>query len=366
MKKSAFGQKLLITILIAAFILLLVPLVPPAEAVADATTANDLYALGLFRGVGDNKDGTPNFALDRVPTRHEAITMLVRLLGKEDEAQSGTWTTPFTDVADWAKPYVGYAYTAGLTTGTSDTTFGGFETVTASQYITFVLRALGYSSGGDFQWDKAWELSDELGFTNGEYSSAVRDFTRGDVAEISFNALTATQKDSGKMLYEDLIESGAIARDAAADLITPPLYINNTKVVSVQSYYKMLMGGVRSECKSNTLINTLYQFLQNNSGQEVAAPESFGSFFNLDASYYYMNSEISFMETSGLEGSVLQQYVIYSWLNTYPDTPAPLGSWLINDVTHDKWYQFNAEDTQSELGKIFELGSWVEIYNNVA
>lgn len=122
-----------------------------------AEAAESLHALGLFNGTGTNEDGAPNYDLDREPSRAEAVTMLVRLLGKEEEAKNGTWTTPFTDVADWAKPYVGYAYTNGLTSGTSATTFGGTATVTASQYLTFILRALGYQSGTDFQWDKAWE-----------------------------------------------------------------------------------------------------------------------------------------------------------------------------------------------------------------
>ena len=60
------------------------------------------------------------------------------------------WNTPFTDVADWAKPYVGYAYANGLTAGVSQTRFGSESSVTAAQFLTFVLRALGYESGKDF------------------------------------------------------------------------------------------------------------------------------------------------------------------------------------------------------------------------
>ena len=86
------------------------------------TAAEELKALGLFSGVGTNADGTTDFDLDREPTRSEAVTMLVRLLGKEAEALAGTWETPFTDVATWAKPYVGYAYANGLTKGTGEHT----------------------------------------------------------------------------------------------------------------------------------------------------------------------------------------------------------------------------------------------------
>ena len=128
-------------------------MMPAAFAASDEATAaaDELYALGLFNGTGTDANGNPNFDLDRAPTRYEAVTMLVRLLGKDGEAKAGTWKTPFTDVVDWAKPYVGFAYANGLTAGTSATTFGGGAAVSASQYLTFVLRALGYDNSVDFK-----------------------------------------------------------------------------------------------------------------------------------------------------------------------------------------------------------------------
>jgi hypothetical protein len=180
-------------------------------------SANTLYTLGLFKGTGVNADGTPIYDLDRAPTRHEAITMLVRLLGKENEAVSKKWDIPFTDVAEWAVPYVGYAYANGLTLGTDADTFGGNDIITATQYITFVLRALGYSSDTDFVWNKAWELSDKLGFTNGQYNSSSA-FTRGDVAFISYNALSQNNKGTDKKLLAALFESGAVTMESIAQV----------------------------------------------------------------------------------------------------------------------------------------------------
>lgn len=185
-------------------IALMCSFVPAAFAASNKETqaAQALYDLGLFQGTGNNADGTPNFDLDRAPTRAEAVTMLVRLLGKDAEAKAGSWTTPFTDVADWAKPYVGYAYTNGLTTGTSATTFGGEQTIDATQYLTLVLRALDYTSGTDFQWDSAWTKSDEIGLTEGQYHNNGR-FTRGHVASISYTALTTAIKDTSTPLYAE-------------------------------------------------------------------------------------------------------------------------------------------------------------------
>ncbi len=202
-------MKKLISILLA--VVLAFALVPAAFA-ADAqeiAAADVLYTLGLFKGTGTDAEGRPIYDLDRAPNRAEAVTMLVRLLGKEEEAQAGSWTIPFTDVADWAKPYVGYAYANGLTNGTSDTTFSGTNPVTATQYLTFVLRALGYSSeaGGDFRWDAAWELTNDLGITCGEYDNAAS-FDRGDVVKISYSALGAFLKGEGRALGEKLLDEG--------------------------------------------------------------------------------------------------------------------------------------------------------------
>ncbi len=187
-------------------LVLAVSLVPSAFAASNEAmqAANALHELGLFNGTGTDASGKPNFELDRSPDRHKAVTMLVRLLGKEQEAKSGSWNTPFTDVAEWAKPYVGYAYTKGLTTGTSATSYGGDEAVTASQYLTFVLRALNYTSGTDFQWDKAWDLSDKIGLTKGNYTANIQDFNRGDVAIVSYRALDTKLKGSTKILRNTL------------------------------------------------------------------------------------------------------------------------------------------------------------------
>lgn len=192
-------------------------MIPSAFAASsEATKAADaLNALGLFNGTGTDANGKPVYDLDRAPTRAEAVTMLVRLLGKAGEATAGTWTTPFTDVADWAKPYVGYAYANKLTSGTSATTFGGSSVMTATQYITLVLCALGYKSGTDFQWDKAWELSDKIGLTDGQYNASATKFTRGDVAQISKTALTVCEKDSDTTLAGRLLDNGAIEMGAA-------------------------------------------------------------------------------------------------------------------------------------------------------
>ena len=163
--------------------------------------ADKLYDMGLFKGVGYNADGSPNYDLDRGLTRAEAVTLLVRLLGREKTATVGSYTTPFKDVPDWAKPYVGYAYENKLTNGVSATSFGSEDLVSATQFLTFVLRALGYDSNSDFKWDSAWTLTDKLDITKGQYGADTK-FLRGDAVIVAYNATITTLKSSDLFLHE--------------------------------------------------------------------------------------------------------------------------------------------------------------------
>lgn len=78
--------------MITALVLLL-NCAPAVYAANDAQqAANELCALGLFRGTGTGKDGQPKFELDRVPTRAESVTILVRLLGPRPISVTPTQT----------------------------------------------------------------------------------------------------------------------------------------------------------------------------------------------------------------------------------------------------------------------------------
>lgn len=173
--------------------------------------ADYLYSLGLFNGTGTTDDGAPIYELTATPTRAQGVTMLVRLIGKEAAAQKGAWTTPFTDVPDWAKPYVGYAYENGLTMGRDATTFDPDSAISATEYLTLALRALGYDSSADFSWDAAWIVTNKLGITTaGTYENASRPFTRGDVATISARTLATNVKNSDATMLKSLIDAGAM------------------------------------------------------------------------------------------------------------------------------------------------------------
>jgi len=167
--------------------------------------AAELKQLGLYKGVSDT-----NFDLERAPTRTEAVVMLIRVLGKESEATSGGWKHPFTDVAAWANPYIGYAYEKGLTSGMSATTFGT-GSVTAAQYLTFVLRAMNYSDKeGDFSWNNSAVLAKSIGILPDDVD--MDNFWRADMVSISHAALGAKLKGSQQTLAQKLVAAGVFTK----------------------------------------------------------------------------------------------------------------------------------------------------------
>ena len=168
--------------------------------------ASALKQLGMFKGVSDT-----NFALDRAPTRTEALIMLIRVLGEESKAMNGNWSHPFTDVAPWADKYVGYAYENGLTKGLSATKFGTGN-ANSDMYLTFVLRALDYDdSAGDFVWDSPDALAQSAGILPSGVDKA--NFLRADVALVSWAALEAKLKDGSQTLSGKLMEAGVFTAE---------------------------------------------------------------------------------------------------------------------------------------------------------
>ena len=185
------------------------PALAVGEKLAYATEqAGELKALGLFQGISEN-----NFDLSRAPTRTEALVMLVRLLGKEAEALSGEYSHPFLDVPAWADAYVGYAYEQKLVNGVSAHHFGT-GAAGADVYLTFVLRALGYSDrkNADFSWDDPYSLAGSIGLLPEGINTSR--FLRADVAIVSHSALICKLKDAEQTLAAKLISEGAFTQEA--------------------------------------------------------------------------------------------------------------------------------------------------------
>ncbi len=227
-------------LLLAAMLLL--GLMMSARASESSDAADTLNALGLFRGTGNG------YELDREPTRAEALVMLIRLLGREAEARAYAGDCPLRDVAGrWMAPYVGWAYEAGITKGVSDTAFDPDGTASGRMYAAFVLRALGYrEEDGDFTYNDAVSAAADLGLAPG--AGYRFQFIRADAVLMSFKALEAPCKGSGRVLLAKLVEEGAVSREAAEKTgILPPVWPEDAVTVTVACVGDSLTYGMGTD-----------------------------------------------------------------------------------------------------------------------
>lgn len=175
------------------------------SAAPDASAAEALNTLGLFQGTDKG------YELDRAPTRLEALILFIRLSGKEvDALYLSEAESPFEDTPAWdgAAKYLGYAHENGLAEGISDTRFDPNGTASAQMYITFVLRALGYTDSAEGTvWDNWEKLAKDAGLIG---ENGIDGFTRGDAAIISFAALDAAVQGETAKLSDKLISEGVI------------------------------------------------------------------------------------------------------------------------------------------------------------
>ncbi len=203
-------------------------------------SATDLWKDGLFLG----SNGC--FDLDRPLTRAEGVAMIIRILGKDTEAKATTTPIAFTDVPPWAKPYVAYAVKNGIAKGNSATKFGSSAPMTAAQYITMVLRALGYKDGTDFTWDKSYDKALEIGLIgepcHKQYSRSNL-FLRDNAAVIAHNALNYAPMKSGAMLKDTITMPGkptgsmpTATRDGAGSIV---LDASTLSITTKDNYFQI-------------------------------------------------------------------------------------------------------------------------------
>lgn len=195
-----------------------------SDAVDYNALASALKTLHLFRGSYTGYGS--GYDLEAAPTRIQALIMFMRVLGEEDAALAYTGSTPFTDIAhgSLSEKYVGYARTMGYTNGYTATQFKPNQTVTANQYVEFLLRALGYSSTSNTDLSSTLDRARESGVLNGSEVSLLRGgtFLRAHLVYTSCYALDALLSGSASTLRQSLMEKGvftAAEADSAGAVI---------------------------------------------------------------------------------------------------------------------------------------------------
>ena len=92
-----------------------------AAGYADVTSEQNQEAIEVLQAVGIMVgDENGNFNPDATVSRNEMAVVMSNLM--EYNVASYANTSPFTDVPEWAEPYVAACWTNGITAGYSDTT----------------------------------------------------------------------------------------------------------------------------------------------------------------------------------------------------------------------------------------------------
>lgn len=228
-----------------------------ASAVSPQSCAEELSAIYVFRGTDTG------FELDRAPRRSEAAVMLVRLFGAEDQAQSdyatGVTSHPFEDGNGWCAPYLAWLYSNGMVKGVTPTQYRVDAACTARDYALFLLRALGYQDGVDFEWAQTERFATACGF----YSPALFDgsFTRGDLALMTYLALQTQRADGSGTLLAALCEMDAIDQAAARTLEASfrkcPLRLTDGEVTLDAAAWRTASQGLTIELQFDAGTETL-------------------------------------------------------------------------------------------------------------
>lgn len=184
------------------------------NALADA-----LFEMGLFQGSGTTYGS--GYDLENPTTRIMGVVMFLRLIGEEQAALSSTAVNPFVDTPAWCDRYVAYAFEKGYTNGVGESPSGALyfapdRQISAEEYVTLILRALGYTDSGaapDFTWDTAVSRAVSWGLlSSGEQAMLSQSqFLRAQVVYLSYFALNAPMKGGG-VLLDRTVSSGGLNR----------------------------------------------------------------------------------------------------------------------------------------------------------
>ena len=192
----------------AAMLCLLLSVPAVAFTTSELQDASEaLFQRGVMVG-----DDTGAMRLEDPLTRAELAVILTRLHSSStqaDDSQDFSAQCSFTDVPEWARPYVGYCAYHGLMVGYGGGLFGAEDPVTPAAACTVVLR---YLDLPDLAWDynTACQAALDQGLTTGE-AIGKTEITRGDLAVMLYRAMVMTgaaPTDSGTSSAANRTEDG--------------------------------------------------------------------------------------------------------------------------------------------------------------
>ena len=162
-----------------------------AAGYSDVDDNDNVEAIEVLQAIEVMVGDERGFGPDRPVTRNEMAVVMGKLLNLNYNYYAST--CPFTDVATWARGWVGAAAANGIVSGRGNGIYDGEATVTAIEAASMMMRALGYFKytedyADGFQLSTVRQGSD-IGIFNGVGTDGNTPMTRNQVAQMALNAL---------------------------------------------------------------------------------------------------------------------------------------------------------------------------------
>ena len=188
-----------------------------------------LKAAGVL--VGDEK-GDLNLKDNLL--RQDAVILVAQLRGEIEAAKGHKGLPTYEDVKiKFYNAPLAWAQEKDLFVGHSDKVFGFGENLTAQEYSTVLLKALGYNVNGDkadVKFADALTKAKELTILENLTLTEKEEITRGEMALMTFNALGVNMKGSKETLADTLKIKMPAAQELKAEVNTT----ENLKEVKVE------------------------------------------------------------------------------------------------------------------------------------
>lgn len=264
-------KKILLVMCIAVLAAALCVGVAAFTDIEDETTENavaTLNGMGIVSGTSATKY-SPNLTL----TRAQVCAMMIRTKGLDSSAESYANKNLFSDVKSgaWYTGYVNLAYKEGIISGYGNGKFGPDDEITYGQFVTMLIRLLGYTeSDVGKMWPADYVVfADKLDISDDVNLAANDKVSRADAAILLYNTLMSNAKGASTPYYRTV--SGAastvtaivldnnVSGSTTGDLL---VYVISSTGASMKYYYQ-------ENKVSDTFVGSLGTLLLNSSGKAV-------------------------------------------------------------------------------------------------
>ena len=171
--------------------------VPAGSDYSEAITM--LSDLGIIQGKDDGK-----YHPEDTITRAEACAMIARMMTGDPNVSQYVGAQNFTDVAkgSWKDSAIGYCYINNIVIGVGNNKFEPDRAITDAEFITMVVRAMGYETADMAQGYPYTYMSNAqaIGLLDGVNMVANTDALRGEDAQVIYNALFADYARGAKLV----------------------------------------------------------------------------------------------------------------------------------------------------------------------